>query len=67
MATQSQTNSGSGASVNYAAGQRLHCQKCSAEVEVISPCECNPPDMVVQCCGGAMLPTTGKNIHVGDD
>lgn len=53
--------------VRFSAGQRLHCQKCKSEVEIINPCPCNPPDMVLQCCGQDMTPAPGKDIHVGDE
>ncbi len=52
-------------SIRYPVGQRLHCSKCESEVEIINPCTCNPPDLVLRCCGEDMAPTIGRNIHVG--
>jgi len=53
--------------VRYPAGQRLHCPECKSEVEIINPCPCNPPDMVLRCCGQDMTPIPGKDVHVGDE
>jgi hypothetical protein len=39
-------------------GTRLRCQKCGAEVEIIKPCSCDPPDLILKCCGQDMTPTT---------
>lgn len=47
------------------AGQRLHCEACGSEIEIIQPCTCNPPDQVLSCCGRAMTPTVGQDVHVG--
>ena len=47
------------------AGQRLACAKCGSEVEIVQPCPCNPPDMVLRCCGQDMQPTVGQDVHVG--
>lgn len=47
------------------AGTRLVCNECKAEVEIIQPCGCNPPDMILSCCGKAMTPVPGKAVHVG--
>lgn len=47
------------------AGQRLQCETCKAEVEIVQPCSCDPPDMILSCCGRAMTPTTGQDVHVG--
>lgn len=61
MATTTKKHSGT---VRFPAGQRLQCQSCGAEIEIIQPCGCNPPDQVFQCCGEDMTPTTGQNVHV---
>jgi hypothetical protein len=50
--------------VRYPAGQRLHCTKCGSEVEIINPCTCDPPELILQCCGRAMQPQPGQNVHV---
>jgi hypothetical protein len=37
-------------------GQRLKCDLCGAEIEVIKPCPSQPPDQVLRCCGKDMHP-----------
>ncbi len=56
---------GSSGSPHYTRGQRLHCPSCGSEIEIISPCTCDPPDQVLQCCGQPMQPDTGKGTRVG--
>ena len=46
------------------AGQRLYCEKCASEIEIILPCTCNPPDQVFRCCGEAMKPSVGNDVHL---
>jgi len=41
----------------YPDGQHLYCHNCGSEVEIVVACKCDPPDMIVQCCGKDMLPT----------
>jgi hypothetical protein len=53
-----------GNSPRYPAGQRLFCEKCGSEIEIISPCTCNPPDQVLRCCAQDMKPSTGRDVHV---
>jgi hypothetical protein len=53
--------------VKHPAGERLQCRKCGAEIEIINPCTCNPPDQSLRCCGQEMEPTTPGNTHLGDD
>ena len=67
MSTNSEAGPGTEANANvrYPAGQRLHCRSCGAEVEIVSPCPCEPPDLVLQCCGHDMMPETGREIHLG--
>ena len=65
MASDPNMISGGPKGASYPAGQRLHCQSCGAEVEIINPCPCDPPDLVLQCCGRAMTPDTGRDVHVG--
>jgi hypothetical protein len=38
------------------AGKRFECQACGAQIEIIKPCTCDPPDQVFQCCAQAMRP-----------
>ena len=61
MATTTEKDS---LTVRFPAGQRLVCQSCGSEIEIVQPCGCNPPDQVFQCCGHDMTPTTGQNVNV---
>ena len=63
MATTPQRQS-SGSQASYSTGQRLHCEKCGSEIEIITACTCKPPDQVLQCCGEDMTPSTGREVHV---
>ena len=68
MATtrQSQTTQATRHTVQYRAGQRLHCSNCQSEVEIISPCTCQPSQFVLQCCGQDMKPLPGKDVHLDE-
>ena len=46
-------------------GTRLTCSTCKSEIEIISPCSCQPPDQVFQCCGQPMQPSVGSAVHLG--
>lgn len=48
----------------YEQGQRLYCAACHSEIEIVSPCTCNPPDQQFLCCGRPMAPSTGASVHV---
>jgi hypothetical protein len=48
-------------------GQRLYCQECGSEIEILSPCTCQPPDQVLRCCGKDMTPMVGVEVHVNVD
>ena len=61
----SEQSSNADNSIQYPVGQRLQCSRCDAEVEIINPSTCNPPDQVLRCCGQDMTPTIGRNIHLG--
>ena len=50
----------------YERGQRLYCKHCGAELEIISPCTCEPNHLVLRCCGEAMAPSTGSAVHVNE-
>jgi hypothetical protein len=63
MATKPEST-GASKKVKYPAGQRLTCHNCGSEIEIISPCTCDPPDQVLRCCGQDMAPTTGSNVHL---
>jgi len=66
MSTQTQAVSGRSAE-KYEVGQRLICRNCGAEIEITSPCTCQEPHQVIRCCGQDMAPTTGQNVHLGDE
>jgi hypothetical protein len=42
----------------YPAGQRLKCDQCGAEIEIIKACPIQPPDQVLRCCGKYMRPAS---------
>ena len=48
----------------YEAGQRLVCEVCQSEIEVISPCTCDPPDQSFICCGKPMMAAVGTSVHL---
>jgi hypothetical protein len=64
MATRTEPTSAP-ASISSPKGQRLQCQKCGSEIEIINPCTCNPPDQQFRCCGEDMVPTSTGNMNVG--
>jgi hypothetical protein len=37
-------------------GVRLRCQSCGSEIEIVTPCGCNPPNQEFRCCGEDMTP-----------
>ena len=45
-------------------GQRLGCEQCGSEIEVVNPCTCEPPDQEFVCCGKAMVPTTSGSVNL---
>ena len=49
----------------YPKGQRLVCEHCGSEIEVISPCTCIPPGQILRCCGADMKPSVGRDINLG--
>ena len=40
----------------YPAGQRLRCELCGFELEILRACPCQPPDQVFRCCGRDLAP-----------
>jgi len=42
----------------FPVGQRLKCDHCGSVIEIIKPCNCQPPDQVLQCCGKDMRPAS---------
>lgn len=63
-ATTSRSEQNIAMSPGYEAGQRLYCPSCRSEIEIISPCTCDPPDQRFVCCGQPMRPTTGVSVHL---
>lgn len=45
-------------------GQRVVCERCGSEIEVVNPCTCDPPDQEFKCCGEAMRPAVGAEVHL---
>lgn len=45
-----------GTQVAFPAGQRLRCDNCGSEIEIIKASTCQPPDQVLRCCGRDMHP-----------
>lgn len=57
--TETQTNPPThGMQASFPAGQHLRCDQCGAEIEIIRPCGCQPPDQVLRCCGKEMNPVS---------
>ena len=46
-------------------GQRLYCETCGAEIEIIQPCPCDPPNQILRCCGEDMKLSVGQDVHLG--
>jgi hypothetical protein len=47
-----------GTQAAFPAGQRLMCDQCGAEIEIVKPCTCQPPDQVFRCCDKEMRPAS---------
>ena len=47
-------------------GQRLYCEVCRSEIEIINPCTCTPPSQVLRCCGRDMKPELGVSVNLDD-
>ena len=45
-------------------GQRLYCRLCGSEIEIVSPCTCDPPDQEFRCCGELMQLNVGASVNV---
>jgi hypothetical protein len=58
-----------GMAAAFPTGSRLKCEQCGAEIEVIRPCTCQPPDQVLRCCGKEMSPAreAGREAGWGQD
>jgi hypothetical protein len=54
-----------GSPTAYEKGQRLYCESCGSEIEIINPCTCNPPGQVLKCCGRDMVPSSGAPGRIG--
>lgn len=48
----------------YERGQRLFCEACRSEIEILNPTTVEPVAQVFQCCGRAMTPSTGVAVQV---
>jgi len=46
-----------GTQAAFPVGQRLKCDQCGAEIEIVRPCGCQPPDQVFRCCEKDMRPS----------
>jgi hypothetical protein len=66
MLTKNKTRSARPASA-YPAGMRLRCDVCGAEIDIVSPCICEPPNQVFRCCGEDMIPYLRWTPQVGVD
>jgi hypothetical protein len=51
-------------SSSYEKGQRLYCARCKSEIEIVSPCSCEPAEQEFSCCGEPMKPNTGVEVNV---
>ena len=50
----------------YELGQRLYCQNCGLEVEIINPGTRTHTALVMRCCGRDMTPEPGVSVHLDD-
>jgi hypothetical protein len=62
MTTRSQESSSK--SPGYVTGQRLYCQTCRLEIEIISPSTRIPSPPALRCCNRDMTPMVGASIHL---
>jgi hypothetical protein len=53
-----ETQNVQGTQAAFPAGQRLRCDHCGSEIEIIKPCTCQPPDQILRCCGRDMHPAS---------
>ncbi len=60
----SRSESTSRSQTAFEQGQRLYCQQCRSEIEIISPCAAEKPEQEFRCCGEAMKPSSGVSVHV---
>ena len=56
MASATTESQPQGMQAAFPAGQRLKCEVCGAEIQIVRPCTCQPPDQVLRCCGKDMRP-----------
>ena len=52
---------------NHKEGQRLYCQACGSEIEIIVPCTGVSPGHVLRCCGRDMTPEVGGAVHMDSE
>lgn len=48
----------------YERGQRLFCEVCRSEIEVLNPTTAEPVAQVFRCCGQPMTPSVGVAVQV---
>jgi hypothetical protein len=61
---RTQTHEHSSKPRTYKEGQRLYCQTCGSEIEVIVPCPGHAPGHVLRCCGHEMVLQVGHTVHM---
>jgi hypothetical protein len=47
---------------NPATGDMFRCEKCGFEVQVLTECGCDPPDVDLNCCGQSMKNVTSQEV-----
>jgi len=52
---------------SYKEGQRLYCQTCGSEIEIITPCTGASPGQVLRCCGRDMALEVGGSVHLDSE
>ena len=53
------------APITYEKGQRLHCESCESEIEIISPGTETDPNLDLRCCGQPMTASVGRQVNLG--
>jgi len=56
--SQTHDHESTGMAASFPTGQRLRCESCGSEIEIIKPCGCQPPDQALRCCGKEMTPVS---------
>ncbi len=58
MSENPPATSPSATQASFPAGQHLRCDSCGAEIQIVKPCPCQPPDQILRCCGKEMSPVS---------